>query len=861
MAGNDGKVTIQIDTNAGSAAKQFDELNKAVKRSEQEVKTAKAALDAHNASMKFLGNTSQSMKDMQGYLAISYNQSKMALADNRLELEKFKQAQQGSETGYKALKTASDTLRDSLRNLALEGKQNTQEFQKLKQELNNTEQQLKKADSAVDGFSLAGIKLGTALKGIGWAAVAKGVYDIGKSALTTAKSFEQLNVAFGVLAGQKAGEKLVKDLVGLANTTPLTIEGLSNTARLLLAYGEAAENVIPDLKLLGDISGGNQEIMNRLALAYGQIGTEGKLLGLDLRQLTQLGFNPLAVISEKTGKSMAELRKEMSAGKISFTDVKQAMIDATTEGGRFYGMLDKQSQTLQGRLSTLSNTWQQIAKIIGDALLPAAKQTINVFSDWSEAILELANRLKILKSNIADLGLAELQQQLRMTWVRQEELTAAWRQWNAVLGNNIANKMWSQEIIAADEREKAIRKQIDALVEQQKANEAVENGFKDSSGAASDTSTAYEKFTQKVNKLKDALLIMSIRGQENTKAFAHGKETLTQYTLQIEKANKAVEVHTGAYDAFQAKVQQAQENLQNLAAADVVDIQKFRQAKQEATDLQIRLETINRAINIDTRPYDELNTKIGDLKRQLEDLAYTGATTGFTEELKTQIAAIKNEYVEAVITMEGINRVVSSSMGLTLKNVAKSIQSDLASALITPFREGETALERYGNLAISIISKIGQAMVEELLKQITLEETLLAIKTAGKVIGGFFGFADGAAFKNGKVIPFASGGVVSQPTAFPMSGGKTGVMGEAGAEAIMPLKRTSDGRLGVEATGTAPNINIYNQSQSQIETIKRPNGDVDLFIRRVNSALASERTNNGFARASQRQQPRGIQAV
>lgn len=227
-----------------------------------------------------------------------------------------------------------------------------------------------------------------------WVATTKKIIDMGKAAIKTAAQFEQLAVSFEVLAGgAEAGQKLTDQIVALASKTPLTTEVLSNGARTLLSFGEAADEVINDLKLLGDISGGDAQKMQSLTLAFSQIGSQGKLAGQDLLQMINAGFNPLEQISQKTGKSIGQLKDEMSKGLITFRDVKQAMIDATAEGGRFYGMMNKQSKTLEGRISTLSDSWQLIKKNIGDFFLPAAKAAVDALNAMAQAVLNLMNKI------------------------------------------------------------------------------------------------------------------------------------------------------------------------------------------------------------------------------------------------------------------------------------------------------------------------------------------------------------------------------------------------------------------------------------------------------------------------------------
>lgn len=105
---------------------------------------------------------------------------------------------------------------------------------------------------------------------------------------------------------------------------------------------------------------------------------------------------------------------------------------------------------------------------------------------------------------------------------------------------------------------------------------------------------------------------------------------------------------------------------------------------------------------------------------------------------------------------------------------------------------------------------------------------------------GVLGFAKGGAFSGGNIMPFASGGIVKGPTLFPMAKG-AGLMGEAGPEAIMPLKRGPDGKLGVSGGGANVNVNIINQAGAEVDT--RQNGpDIDVIIRK---AVASDIAGGG----------------
>lgn len=237
--------------------------------------------------------------------------------------------------------------------------------------------------------------LSTAFSSIAALGVGATLLNVGKSALKASSDFEQAGVSFGVMLGSaEKAEKLVNKLQNMANVTPFETQDLLDASKTLLNFNIAVEDVLPDLQMLGDISGGDANKMRSLTLAFAQMSSAGRLMGQDLLQMINAGFNPLQEISAKTGKSMAVLKKEMEEGKISVEMVQQAFRDATSEGGRFYGMMDKQSQTLQGTLSTMSDAYTLMTRSISDLALPAIKEQVTQTTKLIEKTTEHINALR-----------------------------------------------------------------------------------------------------------------------------------------------------------------------------------------------------------------------------------------------------------------------------------------------------------------------------------------------------------------------------------------------------------------------------------------------------------------------------------
>lgn len=221
------------------------------------------------------------------------------------------------------------------------------------------------AKSISQAFGAMGLALTTA-------GITTAIIGIGRAALTTAAELEQISVSFRVFTGSaEVAKNMLADLKNQALKSPMQFQDITKGAQTLLQYGLTAQQVVPITRMLGDISGGNADRFNRLALAFGQVNASGRLMGQEARQMINAGFNPLKAISDATGESMASLTQRMHDGQISVKEVGDAFISATSQGGQFFGMADEQSQTLQGQFNKLSESVSFALAEIGESMAKA----------------------------------------------------------------------------------------------------------------------------------------------------------------------------------------------------------------------------------------------------------------------------------------------------------------------------------------------------------------------------------------------------------------------------------------------------------------------------------------------------------
>lgn len=207
-------------------------------------------------------------------------------------------------------------------------------------------------------FNLQNVIAGSALAaGVGWA-------------VKLAADAEQAKVAFTVLlhSGEKA-EAMLAGLKDYANVSPFSFKDVRSGAKLLLNYGVAGNDIIPIMKRLGDIAGGDANALEGLSRAFGQMSAAGKISGQDLNQMINAGFNPLKILSDSTGESILSLKTRMEKGALGVDELTKAIEIATSVGGDWYGMTEQQSKTTAGLFSSAMDVMDNAMTAFGQIVL------------------------------------------------------------------------------------------------------------------------------------------------------------------------------------------------------------------------------------------------------------------------------------------------------------------------------------------------------------------------------------------------------------------------------------------------------------------------------------------------------------
>lgn len=180
---------------------------------------------------------------------------------------------------------------------------------------------------------------------------------------------EQSLIAFTTMSGSAiVARKEMDDLKNFAAKTPFTFPEVLTGAKQLQAYGEQVQDLIPDLNMLGNIAAGvGKDRLPFLILAFGQVQAIGHLAGQEMRQFAEAGVPILELLSNKLGKSKAQIQDMVEKGQISFKMVQDALRATSEEGGKFFDLMNKNSTTFTGALSNISD---RINFLVGGGFKP-----------------------------------------------------------------------------------------------------------------------------------------------------------------------------------------------------------------------------------------------------------------------------------------------------------------------------------------------------------------------------------------------------------------------------------------------------------------------------------------------------------
>lgn len=255
-------------------------------------------------------------------------------------------------------------------------------------------------------FNAAAVWMGNVLYKLTEKAVQLG-FSIAKLGFNYDADMETYKVAFTTMmdGNAEAADALIEKLRDLGAVTPMNTAGLVKNARTMMGFGIAAEDVVDTLKMLGDAAQGNQTSLDSLVLAYSQMMAAGQLYAQDAYQMTNAGFPIWKMLEEYTGIAIADLRKLGEKGEITTDMVKNAYKMATSEGGLFYQAMEKQSETFDGKMSTLQDNAEMTAGSLMQAyfdvaksdVLPKLTESLEKFGQWiidnQESLKEMAEAL------------------------------------------------------------------------------------------------------------------------------------------------------------------------------------------------------------------------------------------------------------------------------------------------------------------------------------------------------------------------------------------------------------------------------------------------------------------------------------
>lgn len=241
----------------------------------------------------------------------------------------------------------------------------------------------RKIQAQLRGLALNFRTLGAPLQAIGTTALLSFGSILGSLAWPTslAANMEMTQAAFKTMLG--SGEKakgLLTDIAKLGAETPFEFPELADAGKKLLAFGVKSEDVVGELRRIGDVASGLGIPIGELAELYGKAKVQGRLFAQDINQLTGRGIPIITELAQQFGVTEDKVKELVESGQVNFGHLQTAIEHMTSAGGQFAGGMAAASQTVIGKWSTLKDNIGATARSVGEALLPVLSATIDGFN-------------------------------------------------------------------------------------------------------------------------------------------------------------------------------------------------------------------------------------------------------------------------------------------------------------------------------------------------------------------------------------------------------------------------------------------------------------------------------------------------
>jgi len=649
--------------------------------------------------------------------------------------------------------------------------------------------------------------MGKTMAGLGFV---KTMADFTLSNIQAAAAMEQTSVAFTTLLGSAQRAKdLLSEMQTFAASTPFEFTDVATAGKQMLAYGFAAEQVIGNLRMLGDVASGVGAPIGDLVYLYGTLKSQGTAHAMDIQQFASRGIPIYEELAKVLNISTSEVKDFVSKGKVGFKEVEKAFQNMTAEGSKFGGMMDAQSKTLAGQWSNFKDGLGQMQVILGKDIAPTASAILTTVNQ----ILSASNAQAIKQQELKDLEVKRLKAQgdyYKASVVQNGLIATTLNILNGTYETElkIAKLKNSPENVANDQYEslRNFREREAALLKEQ--------GYKNE-----------EPVVEKKG------------GGDSGKWDALKKASHDAYMSGMTESVQIAE----RYDIQIAKIQETMKYAKKGG-----EVYKESQIAE-----RVLIDQKNQAI-------EESLRKLEDWDKILNDKIYTSLVKIFkatTEESKKMISAFAQ--IGTALANTGVNAAVDGFETLGASFADGSISAkDLKGAMAEIFSQ--------------LLQQLPMLMVQAGLQLIATGQHAIglgfvAAGLAGSFVSGYVQAKTNGEEQsaNGNVYGFADGGffthsVGNSPTRFMFAQGgglMRGMMGEMGPEAVMPLTRMNNGKLGVASSGeskTSVTINNYSNADVQVEEKQTPNGKELIFMVRniVKSDLANGQHDSALAARS-----------